>query len=192
MYTLPVTQDVWLEGRSNKNSYEFIIVAQHPQYPNKRSLLQFESLPSGCTHIKWAKMYVYFIYAHKASWQSVELAPYISRTLQVYQVKQQWNEAQATSVNRLYNTPWNDSYLALDGSDASPHAIGSATIFTSRPRGFVEIDITEAMRNWQYGDPNYGVLLLASNEDAVGRDLRFGSKTNRDSGRRPFVHVLCD
>lgn len=72
-------------------------------------------------------------------------------TLQVYQVKQ-WNEAQAMSVNRLYNTPWNDSYLALDGSDASPHAIGSATIFTSRPRGFVQIDVTEAMRNWQYGD----------------------------------------
>lgn len=138
-------------------------------------------------------MYLFFLYAHKASWQSVQYAPYISRTLQVYQVKQQWNEAQATSINRLYNTPWNTPYLALDGSDAGPHAIGSVTIFTGRPvRNFVEIDITEAMRNWQYGDPNYGVLLLASNEDALGRDLRFASKTNQDSSRRPFVHVLCD
>lgn len=192
VYTLPVTQDVWLEGSSNKNNYEFIIVAKHPQFANKRSLLQFESLPAGCTHIKWAKMYVYFLYAHKASWQSVQSAPYISRTLQVYQVKKQWNEAQATSINRLYNTRWSSPYLALDGSDAGPHSIGSATVFTSRPRGFMEFDITEAMRNWKFGDPNYGVLLLASNEDAVGRDLRFGSKSNSDSSRRSFVHVLCD
>ena len=192
VYKLPVTQDVWLEGSSNKNSYDFIIVAKHPQYPNKRSLLQFESLPKGCIHIKWAKMYVYFLYAHKSSWQSVQSAPYISRTLQVYQVKKQWNEAQATSINRLYKTRWSRPYLALDGSDAGPHSIGSATVFTSRPRGFMEFDITEAMRNWKFGDPNYGVLLLASNEDAVGRDLRFGSKSNSDSSRRPFVNVLCD
>ena len=29
----------------------------------------------------------------------------------------------------------------------------------------MEFDITEAMRNWQNGDPNYGVLLMATNED---------------------------
>ena len=55
IYKLGVTQDVWLEGSSNKNNYEFIIVAKHPQYEKKRSLLQFESLPtgtSGCSHFR--------------------------------------------------------------------------------------------------------------------------------------------
>ena len=56
----------------------------------------------------------------------------------------------------------------------------------------MEFDITTAVRNWQYGDPNYGVLVLATNEDALGRDTRFYSKTNRDSTKHPFLNVLCD
>ena len=193
VYTLPIAQDVCLErGSTNYDWLQYLIVGLHPQYPKKRSLLQFESLPSECTRIHWAKMYVYFVYAHKASWYSVNRCPYISRTVQVYQVKQQWNETEATSAYRLRNTLWNAPYLALDDSDANSYAIGSATIFTGRPAGFVEFDITEAMRNWQYGDPNYGVLLMATNEDEEGRGLRFASNTSSDSSRHAFVRVLCD
>jgi len=193
VYTLPVTQDVRLEGNSNKNDDEFISVGTRPGTPRQRSLLQFDSLPAGCTRIHWAKMYVYFLYAHKPSSQSVQSVPYISRTIRVYQVKQPWNEAQATSVNRLSNTPWEGEYLALDGSDAGPHTMGSETIFTNRPEeDFVEFDITEAMQNWQQGDSNYGVLLRASNEEEEGRDLRFASNANSDTTRHAFVNVLCD
>ena len=34
-------------------------------------------LPFSCAHIKFAKMYVYFAYAHKASFHSVKQSPYI-------------------------------------------------------------------------------------------------------------------
>ena len=62
-----------------------------------------------------------------------------------------------------------------------------------RPAGWVELDIiTEAMRNWQSGDPNYGVLLLATNEDALGRDTRFYSNAHTDGSHHAYVNVLCD
>ena len=62
----------------------------------------------------------------------------------------------------------------------------------SRPSGFMEFDITEAMRNWQNGDPNYGVLLMATNESDLGRDIRFYSNAEADTTRHAFVNVLCD
>ena len=61
-----------------------------------------------------------------------------------------------------------------------------------RPPGFVEFDITVAMRNWQSGDSNYGVLLMATNEEALGRDIRFTSKTSPNSNQHAYVNVLCD
>ena len=61
-----------------------------------------------------------------------------------------------------------------------------------RPAGFLEFDITEAMRNWQSGDPNYGVLLLATNENTLGRGIRFFSNAYGDSGKHALVNVLCD
>lgn len=51
IYKLQVSQDVTLEsGSSNYNSLQYLIIALHPAYPLKRSLVQFESLPSdsGC------------------------------------------------------------------------------------------------------------------------------------------------
>ncbi|CAI8044472.1 hypothetical protein GBAR_LOCUS24667, partial [Geodia barretti] len=154
----------------------------------------FEDLPSTCTHVNWAKMYVYFAYAHKASFMSVTEVPYISRPLQVHQVRQSWSESQATSTIRASGQKWNQPWLALDGSDADPNGLlcDPVTIYTSRPAGFIEFDITEALRNWQSGDPNYGVLLLATNEKALGRDIRFYSKASRNSQQHAFVNVLCD
>ena len=49
VHKLSVTQDVTLErGSQNFNSLEYLIVSKHPEYPNKRSLVQFEDLPSSC------------------------------------------------------------------------------------------------------------------------------------------------
>ena len=48
------------------------------------------------------------------------------------------------------------------------------------------------MRNWQSEDPNYGVLLLATNEDALGRDARFYSNAYSDASHHAYVNVLCD
>ncbi|CAI8017849.1 hypothetical protein GBAR_LOCUS10769 [Geodia barretti] len=194
-YKLQVTQDVCLErGSRNYNYLQYLIVGTHPYYPLKRSLLQFEDLPSTCTHVDWAKLYVYFAYAHKPSFLSVTQVPYISRPLQVYQVRQNWSESEATSTFRVSGQRWNQPWLALDGSDADPNGLlcYPVTIYTSRPAGFIEFDITEALRNWQSGDPNYGVLLLATNENALGRGIRFYSNARGNSQQHAFVNVLCD
>jgi hypothetical protein len=195
VYKLPVTQDVSIErSNGNYNYLRFLLLATHLNYPLKRSLLQFQDLSWNCTHIKWAKMYVYFAYSHKPSFHSVKQSPYISRPLQVHQVKQQWSETQATSVYRLTGKEWNKPWLALDGSDADPNGLlcEPVTVYTSRPSGFMEFDITEAMRNWQNGDPNYGVLLRATNENDLGRDVRFYSNAEGDRSRHAYVNVLCD
>ena len=86
LYRLRVTKDVTLErGSTNFNYLEYLIVSRFPQYPNKRSLVQFEELPSTCalSQIESAKMYLYYVYAHKASWHSVHRTPFIPRYMQV-------------------------------------------------------------------------------------------------------------
>lgn len=186
---LPATKDVWLEGSSNKNYYNFLIVGKHPGYSKKRFLIQFQDLPQ-CSRVQWAKMYLNFWYAHKASWQSVQSAPYIPRSLQVHQVKKYWSESQATTYYRWGTTRWNSPYAALDGSDAARYTQDVVTIFTGRPGGWVEFDVTEAVRNWKAGNPNYGLLVWATNENRDGRDLRFYSREK--SGSEPFITVLCD
>jgi hypothetical protein len=125
---------------------------------------------------------------------TVAQVPFISRPLQVHQVKKAWLESQVTTTNRLTGQRWSQPYLALDGTDADPNGLlcEPVTIHTYRPAGFVEFDITEAVRNWKSGDPNYGVLLLATNEDALGRDTRFVSKTDSNTSKHAYVNVLCD
>ena len=129
-------------------------------------------------------------------------------------VRQEWSETQATSAYRLTGQRWSTPYLALDGRDADPNGLlwKPVTVYTwrsvfenyrfaglhlciyciIRAPGFMEFDITEAMRNWRNGDPNYGVLLRATNENDVGRDVRFYSNAERDKGRHAHVTVLCD
>ena len=70
------------------------------------------------------------------------------------------------------------------------YACYSCIFFCFRPSGYIEFDITEAMRNWQDGQPNYGVLLLATNEAALGRDTRFYSNAYSSTSRHAYVNVL--
>lgn len=193
VYKLQVVKDTTLErGTVNFNYLEYLIVGLHPGYPNKRSLLQFEDLPSNCTTLHWAKMYLYYVYSHKASSQSVQQAPFISRKLKVNPVIKDWEENQATSTFRKTGVPWSKPYLDLNGVDAKKKAVGSATIYTSRPRGFVEFDITRAIRRWKKEHPNYGVVIWATNEDTPGRDIRFASNASSDKTTHAYVNVFCD
>ena len=190
---LEATQDVWLErGDVNYNSHEVVLVGNHYGYPKKRFLIQFENLPSKCKPVKCAKMYLFFFYAHKASFNTVRECPDIPRALRVHQVKKEWSEAQATSALRLPSVPWSAPYLSLDGRDADSKFQDEVTVHTGRPSGYIEFDITEAVRNWRKGDPNYGLLVVAKNEQEVGRDLRFFSREHADRSRHPFVNVLCE
>ena len=195
LYTLHVTQDVWLETASTNFNYkEYLIVSKLPQYPNKRSLVQFEDLPSACptAQIESAKMYLYYVYAHKASWQSITFTPFIPRYLEVYLVKKAWKEDEATRTRRLSGINWSTEWLGLDDTDAeSTPQSDPVTIFPVRPRGFVEFDVTNAIKSWSSGVPNNGLVIRATNELAAGRSIRFASNAMSDSSKHAFVRVRC-
>ena len=193
IYKLQVVKDITLErAGTNWNNLEYLIVGLHPGFPKKRSLLQFEDLPSNCTTLHWAKMYLYYVYSHKASYQSIQQVPFISRNLKVHQVTKDWEENQATSTIRKTGVPWSKPYLDLNGGDAKKKALDNVTIYISRPRGFVEFDITRAIRRWKKGQPNYGVVIWATNEDTPGRDTRFASNASSDTNTHAYVNVFCD
>ena len=88
VYRLGVTQDITLEGSTQQLDYlQYLLVSKHPQFPNKRSLVQFENLPSACgpLQIISAKMYLYYLFAHKPSWHTIQGTPFIPRLMQVLQ-----------------------------------------------------------------------------------------------------------
>ena len=193
LYKLQVVEDVWLERSTrNYNSYQWLIVGTHVQHSKKRSLLRFEDTPSACTKVNHAMMYLYYHYSHKATSQSVTQAPFITRTIQAHRVLKSWQETQATTTRRDSTGFWYQEYLGLDDTDANDSPTGQTTIYAGRPAGFVEIEVTSAVKDWQAGKPNYGLLLWATNEDQIGRDTRFYSKSHSDSSKHPYIWINCD
>ena len=195
VYKLNLTQDVTLDrGSQNFNSLEYLIVSKIPMYPNKRSLVQFEDLPSSCPskNVTSAKMYLYYLKSGKPSYMSPESIPFIPRYLQVHLVKKTWNESQTTSTMRLRGIPWSSPWLALDDTDAevTPQQ-GTVTIFPYRPSGFVEFDVTDAVTNWSSGVPNNGLVIRATNELVLGRSNLFASNGNSDASKHAYVLVHC-
>ena len=196
LYGLKVVKDVALErSNSNFNWLQYLMVSKHPQYNNKRSLVQFQSLPSSCpvSKIKSAKMYLYYVHSHKASWHSIRYSPFIPRYMHVHLVKKYWSESQATTSKRYSGANWSTHWLGLDDTDAEaiPQDWNPVTIFPVRPRGFVEFDITPAVIKWRSGVPNHGLVIRATNELELGRDVRFYSNAYGDSSKHAFVHVFC-
>ena len=103
-----------------------------------------------------------------------------------------WNETEATIIYRYSGAPWDQPYLGLDDTDANDCPTGQTTIYAGRPAGFVEIDVTTAVKEWKAGKPNYGLLIWATNEDQDGRDTRFFSSYHSDSTKHPYVRINCD
>ncbi|XP_078378718.1 uncharacterized protein LOC144661762 [Oculina patagonica] len=196
VFKLDVVQDVTLERSStNFNYLQYLIVSKHPGYPNKRSLVQFENLSSNCpsSKIKAANMYLYYVYAHKASSDTITQTPFIARYIQLHLVKKSWDETQATSSRRDSSHLWSTAYLGLDGTDAEevPEP-GTVTIFPYRPKGFVEFGVTNAVKRWSESLPNHSLVIRATNELDEGRDIRFASNAMSDSSQHASVRVLCD
>ena len=197
LYTLSATQDSSIKDDDvNYGNSEFLLAGllpdSPPHSPKTRFLVQFKDLPDDCTTIQWAKMYVYFAGAPIPNPLTVTQAPYIERDLRVHQVSKSWKELEVTSQFSESGTPWSMPYLALTGEDASPIFQDTVTIFTDRPAGFVEFDVTQAMINWKSGAPNYGLIVRATNEETEGRNLRFYSQEASPSGRAPIIKVLCN
>ena len=191
LYRKSATADVLLTNSRSYSFYNFLIVSKHPGYPKKRSLIKFDtSIPSTC-NATFAKMYLNFWYAHKASFQNVQQVPYLSRRLQVHQINKDWSETQATRDNRLSGIRWSAPYLAIDGTDARTHVQDCVTLYTGQPGGYMEFDVTVAVKNWLAGDPNYGLLIWDVTENIAGRDIRFYSREHSDTSKRPFLLVQC-
>ena len=191
LYKLDATQDVFIRDSSNRNNDNYLAVAKHTGLSNNRILVQFDDLPTGCSEIKWAKVYIEYWFSYKDSSMTVQQVPFIVRTLQVHKIKKEWSETEATRVYRKSNEVWSAPFLALDGTDAASRVEDTVKIFTGRPvQQYIEFDITEASREWKSQGNNYGVLIRATNEIEDGREVRFASREHTTRGK-PFVNVLC-
>ena len=192
-YVLKTVQDVWLEDPNNNNyGRQWLIVSKATGFSKKRSLIQFEDIPNSCQTVNHAMMYLYYDTSAKASWQTNDQAPFITRTIQAHRVLQEWDETQATTTKRTSTSLWNTPYLGLDDIDARSCPTGHTTIYAVRPQSFVEIEITSAAKEWKAGDANYGVVIWATNEDQNGRDTRFASTSDSDPSKHPYVVLNCD
>jgi len=197
---LEVVQDVWVEDSGNKNDAEFaewLIVGKHRSYPKKRSLVQFEEITKcdcAVEKLSWAKMYLYFEYTYKSSWLTVDDAPFTSRPLWAHLVKEPWNESEATNNHRMNGVKWGSPWLGIDDVDAEmiPQDYEPTIIYASRPKGYVEFDVTRAVQKWLGGKPNFGLLIWALDENTDTRDIRFWSSESDDEGKHPFLNVMCD
>ena len=193
VYKLKVVEDVTLESAStNYNYLQYLITSYHPGYPKKRSLLRFENIPSGCKSVNHAMMYIYYVYSHKASFYTVDQAPFVTRTIQAHRVLKSWKETQATSTRRDSSYNWHTQYLGLNNIDATSYPTGQTTIYAGQPNGFVEIEVTSAVNAWKSGSPNYGVVIWAINENTAGRDTRFASNADSDSSRHAYIILNCN
>jgi len=191
-YQLKAVADVWLEQPYHNYNYGFLIVSYHPGYPKKRTLIQFENIPSSCHTVNYANMYIYYTQSYRVSSVSDAVAPFITRTIQAHRVLKPWTETQVTSSKRDNYSKWSKQYLGLDDTDANDCPTGSVNIYAHRPAGYVEIDVTSAAKGWKAGKPNYGLLLWATNEDQAGYDTRFASRSNGDSSKVPYILINCN
>ena len=204
IHKLNVVQDVTLERTTNMNYLQFLLLARLTYYPLKRSLVQFENLRSTCppSKIRYAKMYLYFLLAHRAGFRPIKLQPYFKHTFELYRVLMPWKEQEATIQYRQRGLKWNSKLLNIGKDTESEPQCGNCfsdgrncrptTLYPPRPAGFMEFDVTKAMRSWSNGAPNYGLLMKVVNEVENGRDIRFYSKSHSNSRRHPFIYVTCN
>ena len=89
---------------------------------------------------------------------TVKQVPYLSRPLQVHQMRRQWSESVATSAYRLSGVRWSQPNAAL-GVDFSNYVEDKVTMVANRPRGYVEFDVKNAMKKWLNGEPHYGLMI---------------------------------
>ena len=188
---LNATGDVWLESSTrNNNDRNYLIVGLHPSFPLKRSLIKFEDIPLVCQEILTGTMFVHYWYAHKDSASSDEEVPFIPRPIEARQVLRSWREDEATRSFCFSSTPWSVPYLGLSDDDASSNIDDTKTIDESTVRNYISWNITSTVKNWFAGQSNHGILLMASNEDQPGREIRFYSR-ERLSNEVPYLEVLC-
>ena len=137
-----------------------------------------------------AKMYIYYWYAHKPSFLTEAQAPFIPRPIQARQVLKSWKETQVTRNIRFPSAPWSQPYLGLNNTDARWDVDDTQTVTSNTSSGYIAWNITTTARNWLAGQPNNGILLSVSNENQLGRDIRFFSREHH-LNRGPYLEITC-
>ena len=147
-------------------------------------------------------MYLYFDYAHKASWHSVDQSPNLEHELNVHQVLKDWDEYSVTSTNTgITGSSWYDDYLDISGLDIDAYSTQAGYTSTEYLPSFnhrwVEFDVTNAVKNWLQGEENYGLLIKVNDETIDTRDLRFFSRENTQDNEceganyAPKLYLFC-
>ena len=183
----PPTDDVWIEYNKsyNYNTYNHIRIGRQTSWPWKRSLVRFDlsGIPQPAT-IQSATLQLYFYRTHGGT-------P-VERTVQCHQVLKEWNESQATWYNRLSGSPWGTPGVGFDNIDAKSSPEDS-DVWGSEYPCWKSFDITELIQRWVSGtDPNYGVILWATNESQyTDRDEKwcYSSEYSGDVSKRPKLVV---
>ena len=178
VFNLTVVKDTTLEIHSNLGSYGLLLVGNHPLYPIKRFVIQFEDIPAQCSSVYRATMVLK--YSHSSTPSSTSSLP-IERTLCAHRVLKSWSE-DSGGVGL--------GYIPL-GDGASSTCLSNVTLQPWPDFGSnVTFDITVAAKSWNRGNPNYGILVLATNENIVARDRRFFS-SEAGTSYRPYLLVDC-
>ena len=190
LHTMKATEDVCIDAFGKPIDLKGCLkvgpgmVAERGRKPDwKRILVKFEHVPSNCTNIQWAKMYMYL----DNRLTETQDQPNVMQ-LQVHQVKlkELWRESQDSY--QLSGVPWTQQ-----SSDAlMDHPIAVVSIFKGRPSGYIEFDITEAAHNWKAGQPNYGVMISAVNEVERKLSTWFFSHRHNEHRYHPFMTVFQD
>jgi len=95
---------------------------------------------------------------------------WVDRTIQAHRLLVDWDESQANRDYRKNGVAWSVVYGGVDGSDAqaTPESSVLFTVGTPFP-SYQRWDLTAPTRAWYAGTAaNYGMLLLADNEDVAG------------------------
>ncbi|XP_066923970.1 uncharacterized protein [Clytia hemisphaerica] len=200
LYKLNAVADTFLERYGV--SYDRISIGQnligkHPQYPIKRTLIQFESLPASVCpvgKIEWARVYMYFVRRHRASWHKPSSAPWLDYEIDVHRIKRSWQESYARPRYRCQSCPhraWYAPYLDLGRDAVNEPECKKTTIYALTPSSWQAFDVTGSMKAWAEGAPNYGVLIKVNDEKTEGVDLRFWNRHNSNANLRPYMVVRC-
>jgi|GEM_PF-2943704 len=155
----PPTDDVWIEYNksSNYNNYAQLRIGRGDSYPWKRSLIKFNvtSIP-GDAIILGSQMKLYYY----GKYGSIHF-----RSIQAHQVLKNWIEAEATWYDRADHFEWKDPGVGLNDNDAKSTPEDTKVWGNEYPT-WKKYDLTDVTQRWVNGtDPNYGVLLWATDED---------------------------
>ncbi|XP_028416388.1 uncharacterized protein LOC114540397 [Dendronephthya gigantea] len=188
-YILKVTEDVTLEraGR-NYNYLQYLLVGIHPGWPLKRSLMKFQNIPRQCIVPLKATLHLYFVYAHKPSFQ--RRLPAVTRRIVAHTVLKSWSESQATSSKRNNFLNWDTRYLNL-GTDADPVTLSSTLVSENQGRQWFALDVTKQVIDWKCPGSNHGLLLRDTKENIQGRDFRFASNAHPDQSKHAYINLKC-